>query len=476
MSGSGRNRATRRMLGAATTQPARAARTRPQRLPLLPRQSLAVIAVGAMMLVASGVRGTGHEVVVLPTTGIVDHTMAKYLADSIQVAETNGAAAVVIKLNTPGGELGATNDIVGTLLEARVPIIVWVAPAGGFAASAGTFITLAANIAVMAPGTSIGAASPISGDGTDIEGTLAEKVRNDAIAKITAIADARDRNVEWAIGTVRDASSSPAAEAVEVGAVDGMAATLEDVLAFASGRTVTLGDGRQVTLDLAGATTTEMAMNPFLAIIRLLSDPTIALLLFTTGATGLLVELYNPNFVTGILGALMVLLGLIGLGTLPLNVGGLLLIVFGLVLFGLELTVTSHGLLGFGGVVCFALGASALFSEPVDPFEPVARVAPAVIIAMTATFAVIVGLVAFGVIRSRRAGVGVPIGASVAMGGMGEVRSPLAPFGSVFAGGEEWRAKSVDGRPLERGTPVRITKVEGLTLTVEPDPASSKRT
>jgi membrane-bound serine protease (ClpP class) len=434
------------------------------------------MALGTLMLVASGVRGSSHEVVILPTTGIVDHTMAKYLADSIQVAEANGAAAVVIKLNTPGGELGATNDIVGTLLEARVPVIVWVAPAGGFAASAGTFITLAANVAVMAPGTSIGAASPISGDGTDIEGTLAEKVRNDAIAKITAIADARDRNVEWAVGTVRDAKSSPAQQAVEVGAVDGMASTLDEVLAFASGRTVTLGDGRQVTLDLTGAATTEMAMNPFLAIIRLLSDPTIALLLFTTGATGLLVELYNPNFVTGILGALMVLLGLIGLGTLPLNVGGLLLIVFGLVLFGLELTVTSHGLLGFGGVVCFALGASALFSEPVDPFEPVARVAPTVIVAITATFAIIVGLVAFGVIRSRRAGVGVPIGATVAPGGVGEVRSPLAPFGSVFAGGEEWRAKTADGRPLERGTPVRITKVEGLTLTVEPDAASSNST
>jgi membrane-bound serine protease (ClpP class) len=293
---------------------------------------------------------------------------------------------------------------------------------------------------------------------------------------MTSIANARGRNVDWAVSTVRDAHSSAAEQAVEVGAVDGMASTIEEAIAFADGKTVTVAGGREVTLDLAGAVTTEVGMNPFLAIIRLLSDPTIALLLFTTGATGLLVELYNPNFVTGILGALMVLLGLIGLGTLPLNVGGLLLIVFGLVLFGLELTVTSHGLLGFGGVVCFALGASALFSEPVDPFEPVARVAPAVIVAISATFAVIVGLIALGVVRSRRAGIGVPIGASVAPGVVGEVRSPLSPFGSVFAGGEEWSAHTADGRPLERGTPVRITKVEGLTLTVEPDGASSKGT
>jgi membrane-bound serine protease (ClpP class) len=444
------------------------------RLKLIPRLSLALMALGVMLLVASGVRGASPEVVVLPTTGIVDHTMAKYLADSIHAAEGRGAAAVIVKLNTPGGELGATNDIVGTLLEAKIPVIVWVAPAGGFAASAGTFITLAGNIALMAPGTSIGAASPISGDGTDIPGTLGDKVKNDAIAKMTSIASARDRNVEWAVSTVRDAKSSPAEEAVSVGAVDGMASTLEEVLAFANGKTVTVSGSQQVTLNLTGAVTTEVAMNPFLALIRLLSDPTIAVLLFTTGATGLLVELYSPNFVTGILGALMVLLGLIGLGTLPLNVGGLLLIVFGLVLFGLELTVTSHGLLGFGGVVCFALGASALFSEPVDPFEPVARVAPLVIGVISVTFAVIVGLIAFGVVRSRRLGPALQTG--IAPGTSGEVRSPLSPLGSVYAAGEEWTARTADGRTLDRGTPVRILKVDGLTLTVEPDASSSTGT
>jgi membrane-bound serine protease (ClpP class) len=428
------------------------------------------------LLFATGARGAGPEVVVLPTTGIVDSTMAKYLDDSIAAAEDRHVAAVIIKLNTPGGELSATNDIVGTILEARVPVIVWVAPAGGFAASAGTFITLSANIALMAPGTSIGAASPISGDGTDIPGTLGEKVLNDAIAKITSIANARDRNVEWAVSTVRDAKSSPAEEAVSVGAVDGIATTLDDVLAFANGKTVDVA-GQPVTLDLTGATTSEQAMNPFLAIIRLLSDPTIALLLFSTGSVGLLVELYSPNFVTGILGGLMVLLGLIGLGTLPLNVGGLLLIVFGIVLFGLELTVTSHGLLGVGGLVCFALGASALFSGPVDPFEPVARVAPITIGAMTATGAAFLALIVFGAIRSRRIGVG-PLGSgsNIATGARGEVRSPLTPLGSVIAGGEEWSARSADGRPLERGTHIRVVKVEGLTLTVEPDASSSSGT
>jgi membrane-bound serine protease (ClpP class) len=442
--------------------------------PRLPRISLSIMALG-WLLFATGARGAGPEVVVLPTTGIVDGTMAKYLDDSITDAEGRGVAAVIIKLNTPGGRLDSTNDIVGTLLEARVPVIVWVAPAGGYAASAGTFITLSANLAVMAPGTSIGAASPISSEGTDIEGTLGDKVMNDAIAKITAIATARDRNVEWAISTVRDAKSSPAEEAVSVGAVDGIATTLDDVLAFADGKTVTVA-GQPVTLELTGAVASELGMNPFLGIIRLLSDPTIALLLFSTGSVGLLAELYSPNFVTGILGALMVLLGLIGLGTLPLNVGGLLLIVFGLVLFGLELTVTSHGLLGFGGLVCFALGASALFSGPVDPFAPLARVAPATIALMTGTGAAFLAMIVFGVVRSRRIGRSVGSGINIALGAVGQVRSPLSPLGSVLAGGEEWSARSADGRSLERGTNVRVVKVEGLTLTVEPDASSSTGT
>jgi membrane-bound serine protease (ClpP class) len=438
------------------------------------RFSLALIA-GGWLLLAQTVQAAGPEVIVLPTTGVVDDGMAKYLADNIAVAEQRGAAAVVIKLNTPGGALTSTNDIVGTLLEAKVPIIVWVAPAGGFAASAGTFITLASNIALMAPGTSIGAASPISSEGTDIEGTLGRKVLNDAIAKITSIAQERGRNVDWAVSAVRDARSSPVSEAVQMGAVDGEAATIDEVISFANGKTVKTAAG-EVTLDLNGATITEQTMNPFLAFIRLLADPTIVALLFSTGSIGLLAELYSPNFVTGILGTLMILLALIGLGTLPLNVGGLLLILFGMVLFGLELTVTSHGLLGFGGVVCLALGLSALFTGPTDPFEPLVRVAPSVIAVISATAAAFVALIVYGAIRSRGVGLLVASGVHVAAGAIGEVRSPLSPIGSVIAAGEEWSAKTADGRSLDRGTPIRVIKVEGLTLTVEPDASSSKAT
>ncbi len=438
------------------------------------RISLALIAAGWLVL-AAGARAAAPEIVVLPTTGIVDDSMAKYLADNVAVAEQRGAAAVVIKLNTPGGALTSTNDIVGTLLEAKVPIIVWVAPAGGFAASAGTFITLASNIALMAPGTRIGAASPISGDGTDIGGTLGKKVLNDAIAEITSIAQERGRNVDWAVSAVKDAKSSPVEEAVSLGVVNGTASTIDEVIGFANGKTVKTAAG-EVTLDLNGATISEQTMNPFLSFIRLLSDPTIVALLFSTGSIGLLAELYSPNFVTGILGTLMILLALIGLGTLPLNVGGLLLILFGVVLFGLELTVTSHGLLGIGGVVCLALGLSALFTGPADPFEPLVRVAPSVIAVISVTAAALVALVVYGAIRSRAVGLNVPIGVAVAPGAVGQVRLPLAPLGSVIANGEEWSARTASGQPLERGTPVRVIKVEGLTLTVEPDASSSKGT
>jgi membrane-bound serine protease (ClpP class) len=442
---------------------------RPSRLSIL-------LALSGILLFAATVRGAGHEVVVLPTTGIVDEGMARYLADGIARAERDDAAAVVIKLNTPGGSLFATNDIVGTLLEAKVPIIVWVAPAGGFAASAGTFITLAANVAVMAPGTSIGAASPVGGGGEDISGTEGAKVRNDAIAKITAIAEARHRNVDWAVSAVRDAKSSPVSEAVKVGAVDGMAATLDEVLAFANGRQVEVG-GRSITLDLNGASPIEVAMNPFLAFIRLLSDPNIALLLLSAGSAGIIAELWSPNFVTGILGGLALILAFIGLGALPLNVGGLLLIILAMILFGLEVTVTSHGLLGVGGLVSFALGASALFTEPGDPFEPVARVAPAVIVTTTTTAAIFLALVVWAALRSR--GMASPSGivgsaAHLPPGSVGVVRRPLEPLGSIHAAGEEWTARSADGVSLERGVRVRVVSTAGLTLLVEPDPSSSE--
>jgi membrane-bound serine protease (ClpP class) len=427
---------------------------------------------GLLSVAGSAQAVEGSVVRILPTTGIVDNVMAGYLDDGIARANRDGAVAVVIQLDTPGGSLDATKQIVSTLLEAPLPVIVWVAPAGGQAASAGTFITLAANLAYMAPGTRIGAATPVGGQGEDIPGALGQKVLNDSIAFISSIAETRGRPVDWAVATVKEARSSAASEAVAVGAVDGIAGSLDELRAAANGLTVSVR-GQAVLLTLQGASFVEQPMNPLQVFIHLLSDPNIAFILFTIGFYGLFFELQNPNFVTGTVGALAIILAFIGFGSLPLNVAGLLLLGLGLVLFALEVTVTSHGLLGIGGVICFVLGASTLYTEP-GPFEPDVGIALPLLVVATATTALFVALVAIGAIKTRamRASVGT-VGVSLAPGIPGEVRSPLEPIGSIYAAGEEWSARTVDDRPLPRGTPVRVVRVDGLTLVVEPDPSNS---
>ncbi len=410
----------------------------------------------------------GAPVYVLPTTGIVDAVMAGYIDDAVAHAESTGAAAVVVKLDTPGGSLSATESIVSSLLEAGVPPIVWVAPSGAKAASAGTFITLAAAAAYMAPGTNIGAASPVGSGGEDIGGTLGDKVMNDAIASISSIAETRGRNVEWAVSTVKEAKSYTALEAVEAEAVDGIAVSVEEVLRLADGMEITQA-GETMTIETAGAPVEELPMNPLQGLIHLLSDPNIAFLLFTLGFYGLLFELQSPNFVTGILGALAIILGFVGFGSLPLNVAGLLLIGLGVILFILELTVASHGLLTIGGLVAFFLGASALYTTPGTPTAPDVTVAFPVVIAMTVTTGVFMAIVITAAIRSRRmrAG-GIVVGEELPAETMGEVRRVLDPIGDVWINGEDWTAKTADGRRLERGVKVRVVDRDGLTLVVEP--------
>jgi membrane-bound serine protease (ClpP class) len=434
-------------------------------LPLL--LGLFGLSVGSLRAADAG------DVVVLTADGIVDNVMAGYLSEGIARAAADEAAAVVIRLNTPGGGLQATYDIVGTLLEADLPTIVWVAPAGGRAASAGTFITLASHIAVMAPGTNIGAASPVMAGGEDIPDTLRDKVFNDTIAKIRAIAEERGRNVDWAVSTVEKAVSSAASEAVQLGAVDGIAASLDDVLAFANGREVSI-DGQPLKLDLAGAATEDLAMNPFQSFLHLLSDPNIAALLFSIGSLGLIYELMSPNFVTGILGGIAIILAFIGSDSLPLNVAGLLLIGLAMLLFVLEFNTTSHGLLTVGGLVCFALGISALYTTPGDPFGPIVQVATPLVVVMTATFGILMGLVTVAAIRTRKMPMPGLAGVGVQSGAHGVVRRPLEPLGSVHIAGEEWSARSADDRPIERGTPVKVVAVDGLTVLVEPDPLASQ--
>jgi len=438
------------------------------------RRLTALIALAGFLLAmpTGASASTPGAVVVLPTTGEVDALMASTLKSGIDGAARDGAAAVVIKLNTPGGSLQSTQDIVSTILDARVPVIVWVAPSGGFAASAGTFITLSANLAYMAPGTRIGAASPIDQNGNDIPGTLGEKVKNDAIAWITSIAQVRHRPVDWAASTVASARSSSAEDAVSLGVVDGIAATIDDVVRAANGKAVTVA-GSAVVLALAGAPIEQAPDNPLGGIVRLLIDPNIAFILFVVGALALIFELNSPSVLAGIFGVIAILLSFVGFLNLPTNVAGLVLLAIGLGLFGLEPWIPSHGLLAVGGVIAVVLGGSILYSQP-GTIVPDVRVALPLLLVAGGTGAVLALLIAAFAIRIRR--IPPPLGArpsSVPIGTVALVHRPLQPLGSIRAAGEEWSARDVDERSIARGEPVRVIGADGLTAIVEPAPGSA---
>ncbi len=430
----------------------------------------ALLAAGLLLVaLVTPVHAASGSVVVLTADGVVDSVMAGYLAGGIASAEREGAAAVVIELDTPGGSLTAMQDITSAMLESTVPVIVWVAPAGGWAASAGTFITLAGNLAFMAPGTSIGAASPVDASGADITGTEGAKVMNISVSTITSIAETRGRDPTWPISAVRDAKSASAAEAVGLKVVDGIADSLDSVLAQANGREVTTKAG-PVTLNLAGASIIDAPMNPVEGLLHLLADPNIAFVLFVVGLAGLVIELVHPTIVAGIAGGLALILAFIGFGSLPLNVAGLLLIGFGMLLFVLETQITSHGLLTVGGVVSVVLGASVLYRPaPGNPLEPAVGVAWPVIL----TAAVTTGLFGFGItlaaVRIRRMPAQTEgVGTSLRPGVEGVVQAPLAPLGTVYLGGETWSARPADGVPLERGAKVRLVALDGLVAIVAP--------
>ncbi len=439
------------------------------------RRAGPIAMIGALALLLLAVAPTSGAsrgaVVVLPATGEVDGVMASTIRSGLAAAAGDGAAAVVIRLNTPGGSFDSTQDIVSTILGAKVPVIVWVAPAGGYAASAGTFITLSANLAFMAPGTRIGAASPIDANGQDIPGTLGDKVKNDAIAWIRSIASVRHRPTDWAASTVSDARSSPADEAVSLGAVDGIASTIGDVIAAADGRVVQVA-GHDLTLALAAAPIEEAATTPFQGIVQLLVDPNVAFLLFTAGALMLLFELQSPSIVLGIFGVIAILLSFVGFANLPTNIAGLVLVGIGLALFALEPAIPSHGLLTVGGLAAFVLGGSALYSQP-GPLGPDTRVALPLLIVASVTAAALGLLITTMAIRTRRMTPPADLpSALVATGTVGLVERPLTPVGSIRAAGEEWSARTADDRPLERGTPVRVVSLDGLTAVVEAAPGA----
>ncbi|MGA3030869.1 MAG: NfeD family protein [Candidatus Limnocylindrales bacterium] len=415
---------------------------------------------------------SGPEVVVLPTSGVVDDVMASYIAEGVRRAESDGAAAVIVQLDTLGGSEDAMLRI-DAALHSKVPTIVWVGPSGAKAASAGTFMTLSANLAFMAPSTNIGAASPVAAGGADIAATYgqteADKVMNDAIATMRSIAQERHPDaVAWAVSTVQNAQSYTAQEALSAKAINGIAGSLDAVLAQVDGAIVTTTSGPVVvhTKDATIVTINEDLVQSFL---HTLDDPNIAFMLLVIGVLLVAVEFFHPTLLMGLAGALCLALSFYGSGSLPLNVLGVVLVVLGIGMIVLEPNLPSHGVLTIGGIVVFVVGAVAFYGSP-GPFLPTVAVAWPIIGVMTAAAAAY-GLILVGTLmRLRRQPL--PVGAGLVgfekvVGLVGEVRRDLAPVGTVYVGREEWSARTRDGGPLGRDAKVRVVGQEGLTLIVE---------
>ena len=326
------------------------------RLRLRPALSVLALAL-ATVAAACAVDDTGGALHVVTIDRGVDRVLERYIDRALDHAEDNDARAVLLRIDTPGGEIGAMKDIVGRIERAEVPVITYVSPTGAAAASAGTFIAMAGHVAAMAPNTTIGAATPITGTGEDIEGALGRKVTNDTVAFARGVADLRGRNADWAESAVRDAISATPDEAVELNVVDLLAATEQELLAAVEGREVTLLDGSTVTLRVVGAPRVVNDFNLYERVIGIVSDPLIVSLLFLIGIIGIATELFFApgSFVPGTVGAIALLLSFLGVGTLLPGETAVALVVLAIALVALEFFIPTGGVLGAGAAVALAL-------------------------------------------------------------------------------------------------------------------------
>ena len=438
---------------------------------LLRLVSITAVALGLFGLVASAAEP--HVVLVGRIDGVINPVTARYVDRVVAEGEQRGVAAVLFVIDTPGGLIDSTYDITGRFLNARVPVITYIAPSGARAASAGTFITMAGHVAAMAPSTNIGAAHPVDSSGNDIQGDLRAKVENDTVAHIVAIARARGRNEQWAEDAVRDSVSIRDDQAVQQNVVDFIATDVDEVLAKADGRTVRTAAGA-VVLATKGASIDDASPNPFEQLLHFVVDPQVAVLLFTIGTYGIIFELSNPSLIfPGVIGVIAVILALFAFGTLDANATGIALMVFAVVLFIAEIKVVSHGLLTAGGVAALALGAIVLF-PPLRPTFPGFRltVEPAVIgaiVAATGGFFIVIARLAVGMRQLPLAS-----GTGLLVGATGVAKSDIAPNGIAYVAGEDWTVAS--DAPIAKGGGVRVRRVEGVRLIVEPitDSAESR--
>ena len=394
---------------------------------------------------------------------LIHPVSAEYIVQTIDRADAEGAALVVFTLRTPGGLVDSTRTINSRIIAAKTPVVVFVGPSGGRAASAGFLITIAADVAVMAPGTHIGAAHPVSGTGVQMDETQAEKAASDVAAYARSLATQRGRNVELAEKAVVESQSFTELEALDASPplIDFIATDLEDLLEQLDGRSIERWDGNTTELTTAGAEVIFFQMNWRQRLLSAIAHPQIAVLLFSLGTLGLTIELWNPGaIVPGVVGGLCLLLAFFAFQVLPVNYVGLLLILFGLVLLVLEMVVVSYGLLATGGIVSMVLGALMLIDSP----APELQLGLPFIVSTTVALAVImVGLMRLVIKAQLRPAVTGPSGM---INDVGRTLSPIEPGGSgrVATHGEIWMATSNEA--IAEGESVRVTSVDGMTLTV----------
>ena len=429
---------------------------------------LRIIAIGliglAFALPVLAHAQTGAHVDVITVTGAIDTWTDGYVNRGINVAEQDGAQALVIVLNTPGGALGAMQNITTRMLNARVPVVVFVYPQGAWAGSAGTFITMAANLAAMAPGTTIGAAHPVDSGGQNISSDERDKITNFSVSIIQNLARQRGRNADWAGRAVKDSIAATAQEALDLKVIDLIANDLNDLLNKMDGKTVKTAAG-EFTLQTQRAGVSTIDMNLPEMILHTMVDPNLALILLQIGLLAIAVELYNPGAMfPAVVGGICLVLAFVALGNLPVNWGGVILIVMSVIAFIVDVKINSIVLTG-GALVMFILGALLLFTPltPQPPTMPSVSVSPWVVLvmggAMTAFFLFVLG----AAVRGHN----YPVlsGAESMFGATGIALSDLAPSGMAHVKGEDWTVEAQEGS-IGKGDAIKVVRVEGLRLKV----------
>jgi membrane-bound serine protease (ClpP class) len=419
--------------------------------------------VGLLLLTALSGPSFGEETKprfdVIVIDSAITPPVAEYIIASVAASEKAGSEGLIIQMDTPGGLDLAMRDIIKSLLNAPLPVIVYVAPKGARAASAGAFITVAAHIAAMAPGTNIGAAHPVAIGAGKMDETMLEKVESDAVAYARSIAKERGRNVEWMEQAVRKSASIPAEEALSLRVIDVIAGDLGELLEKIDGREISLPSGKK-KLRARGAELNMKSMGMRERILITISNPNIAYLLFIIGLAGLYFEFAHPGVVLpGIVGGISLILAFFAFQTLPVNYAGILLILFAVILFIAEIKVMSHGVLTIGGVVSFTLGSIMLFESP----DPALRVSWDVLIpAVAITSLFFAGVITLAVKAQLRKPV---TGQQGMIGEYAEAVTDVGEDGKVFLKGEYWKA--VSPTPIKKGSRVKVVGIRGLTLEVD---------